>query len=134
MKKYLLIVAMLVSITSFAAPWDLKKAKAVNVTQWTQPFNKSVFSDPFCVNFTIDVGNYGGSKRIHFYWELDRSAIYDYKSTIGVYGNWIGIGWWYKYFDIILYQGQLYADRYFPMSESESAQTESYDWIYEGPL
>lgn len=134
MKKYMLIAAMLLSITSFAAPWDLKKAKAVNVTQWTQPFSKSAFSDPFCVNFTIDVGTYGGSKKIHFYWELDRSAIYNYKSTIGVYGNWSGISWWYKYFDIIIYQGGITTNKYFSMLEWEEAWTESYDWIYEGPL
>ena len=134
MKKILLLAMLgLTTLSSIASPWDLgKKPKVVDVSQWTQPC-KPAFTDPFCVNFTIDVGNYGGSKKIHFYWELDRSAIYNYKSTIGVYGNWAGIGQWYKYFDIIIYQGAISTNKYFSMLEWETAQVESYDWTYEGP-
>lgn len=135
MKKHLLfIIALCISLSTIAAPWDIK-SKPVKYSAWDMPLNTTrvVCDDNFLTDLQIDVGWYSGLRKIHFYVELAWSATVNHKTTVGVWGNWHDLGWAYKYWDVITYQGSLWANRYFNnITVTEEIWPGSYDISYDG--
>jgi hypothetical protein len=130
MKKGLLIVAMLLSITSFAAPWDLKSPKA-SIEKWVQP-HKVVFEGPILTDYTVE--EQVSPHRIKIFYKFNKTATYTQLMTIMVYGYWADIADYEpRTFDIYIPPGTIQNTWYHNLASGDDLVPEFYDIYYLGP-
>lgn len=133
MKKCLILVALLLSLGSFAksvAPWDLP----LQVVEKPAAPSVAAFIDPYVTDYSASTYGSGAYRKIRVYMTLDRAAIYYHKMTVKVTGNWQGTGVGYKYYDVIMAPGQAYTYTDFPLAFSDNPYVACCVYLeYDGP-
>lgn len=131
MKKYMLIVAMLVSITSFASPWDVK-IKPLKRVDVTKPFGKSYFEGPILTDYTVS--EQSSPHRAVVFYKFNKTAIYTQLMTIMLYGYWADIADYEpRTFDIYIPPGTIQNTWYLNLASGDDLVPEFYDIYYLGP-
>lgn len=127
MKKYLLLnVAICISLSIIAAPWDMpiKKCKIEAFTPYVTSYGAFIISQPGQPNYAVQIQI-----------TMSASVPAPWLVTVQVYGNWVSQpgGASYRTFNIYFTNGQWKKTVNFPMSVSEEAFTSLIDELYEGP-
>jgi len=138
MKRLLIALVMLTSLTTMAAPWNLTKPKTVDKETWTNPFKASkAFTDPYVTNASAYElsPNYQPNHTLQIQVTFDQSVPVPYYAVISVYGVWDSQpgGASEKYFTVLFPTGWSYKVFNFPMSSHETAYTESTYTVDYGP-
>lgn len=121
MKKYILILScLLLSAVSFASPKS--PYLPVGMTMW---------SDPFLTDLSITEVNV--PHRLDISVTMDHSVNYTVKVTFIVYGNWVGLGWDWKQFDVYVNPYNTYKLQQFSLNTYDDPWPQSYDILYMGP-
>lgn len=123
MKRILTALIILSSLSSFAAPWELKKKlQVVNVTQWVQPFSKPAFDTYVtgCWSFEISP-NYQPNHACRIQVDFNESVPEPYYVVVSVLGDWAQAPGYAseKYFTILFNTGQWRRVVDYPMSPVE---------------
>lgn len=130
MKRYLTLLALLISFASFAKTvpaWDRALIKSTTIKPAV------AFSDPYLEQYDAWVTGSGAYKELVIYFSISESCNYTYKLTLSIYGNWAGIGWGYKEFDAFIYPGGGYTYYHIPIEYNDYPQTTVMWWVYDGP-
>jgi hypothetical protein len=121
MKKYILILSLFcLSTLSFSSP--------VNHYIWDKP----LWDDPFLTDFSITENSL--PHRVDIAVTMDHSVNYTIKVTFIVYGNWVGLGWDYKEFNVYVSPYTTYKLTQFSISTYDDPWVDSYDILYMGPI
>lgn len=137
-KRLLFIIAICISVFSFAAPWDIKIPK-VNHAVWDKPLQKvRAFDDPYVNTYYGTVTGTYPNKKFNLTVQLNQSASVTWLAQVQVFGIWYGHSGYpnsadYKVFDVIFSSGQWNKTIVYSMTPSEQAYTGVMDLIYDGP-
>ncbi len=140
MKKHvLIIIAICISLSTIAAPWDIKAPKQKRSTTWNKPFGKPAFDDPYCDYYIGTITGNWPAQTFHLEASLNHSPSVKWLVQIQVLGIWYGNPGYpssadYKVFDITYSTAQW--DRtinYVFTHASEEAYPGVMDLIYDGP-
>lgn len=128
MKRLLTALVMLISLTTFAAPWDVCKPQAINKEAWTQPF-KAAFTDPNvtgCFSFELSK-NYQPNHVVQLQVTFDHSVPVPYYVIVSVLGNWATQPGYAteRFFTILFPTGYNNKVVNYPMSSSEEIYPEN---------
>lgn len=122
MKKHVsFIVAILISLSSLAAPWDTK----------VLPDKMEAFTDPFLTDLSITENNV--PHRLDISVTMDHSVNYTIKVVFLVYGNWINLGWDWRQFDVYVSPYNTYKLQQFSLNTYDDPWPESYIILENGP-
>jgi len=121
MKKYIFILSLsLISILSVSSPVS-------------QPvYSKSFWDDPFLTDLSITENNV--PHRVDIAVTMDHSVNYTVKVTFIIYGNWIGLGWDWKEFNVFVPPYNTYKLTQFSIDSYDDPWVGSYDIMYMGPV
>jgi hypothetical protein len=122
MKKLLLLLTMMISVATFASPWDIgipkKQIKA--------------FEGPILTDYTVEEQT--SPHRIKIFYKFNKTATYTQLMTIMVYGYWADIADYEpRTFDIYIPPGTIQNTWYYNLASGDDLIPEFYDIYYLGP-
>lgn len=130
MKKLLLLASMMVSIASFASPWDLSPQYQKS---WHEPKMKKVYDDPYVTLYqAFDVGYMTSNHRAKIYVEFNQNVGVPYYAIVRLYGDYFDNSY-YKDFTVTLTSSQSYKFQEFPLHYWDEIYTEVAELLEYGP-
>jgi len=139
MKKVLsLLIVFCVSLSTIAAPWDIKSSKH-NYAAWDKPLEKArAFDDPYCDYYIGYVTGNWPAQTFTLNATLNRSPSVKWLVQIQVLGIWYGSPGYpnsadYKVFDFVYSTAQWNKTINYSLRPSEEAYPGVMDLIYDGP-
>lgn len=135
MKKLLLLLTMLISVASFAAP----TVRIDNTSAWDKPLHAKPmkFTDPYTVDYWALVG--GSPTQLPYYLqlyaELNTSTSVRWDVILEVYGKWDALGgsYGFKQFTITIPAGQQFKLVNFTLGTNEIPDPNWVNYVSEGP-
>jgi hypothetical protein len=139
MKKILsLLIVFCVTLSSIAAPWDIKSPK-INYAAWNNPLEKSrAFDDPYCDYYIGTVTGNWPAQTFNLQATLNQQPDVTWLVQIQVLGIWYGNPGYpnyadYKVFDFVYSTAQWNKTINYSLRASEEAYPGVMDIIYDGP-
>lgn len=138
MKKHLsLIIAICISVSSFAAPWDIK-IKPVNHAAWDEPLKQTKPFDAYCDFYMGEVTGNWPAQTFSLHATLNQEPGVPWMVQIQVFGVWYDSPYYpnggdYKVFTILYNSAQWNKTIQYPLRPAEAAYPGVMDLIYDGP-